>query len=109
MKIDLQLQGNAIAVRVWSPETRTKGGLELPQVAQRAIPIGNVFMVGPDAPKELLGKNVLFKQYHGVQLPEPLMDDNEVVLILEPKHILGMVTEKDDSDTPNSTEGAING
>lgn len=84
--------GSRVLVRVDDNETKTPGGLFLPDVAARTATTGTVIAVGPgkwkeDGRRETMqlnpGDRVLFRRYNGIELgsswPDLLLFDQDAV------------------------------
>lgn len=91
-------QGDRLVVRPVQQETKTAGGLHIPDVAKEKSQQGEVLSVGPGRYSESgalipmrveVGQTVLFGKFSGMEITV----ENEQVLILREADILGIVAE----------------
>ena len=80
--------GDRILVKVNPPETRTKGGIILPDTAQEKTQNGTVIAIGDsDQIKVKVGDKVMYDKYAGTSIK---IDDEEH-LILKMNDILAII------------------
>lgn len=103
--MEIKPDGARVVVRVDTAETRTKGGILIPETAKdrRTTLTGRIIAVGPGGMmaesfekwvfrecKHKLGERVLFGKYVG---HEAYSDSKETLFVVEEKDILGTVSE----------------
>jgi chaperonin GroES len=87
--MSIQPTGDRVLVKVQESESKTKGGLYIPDSAKKKTSEGVVSAIGPDSSVTVkVGDKVMFDQYAGSQV----QDDSGAYLLLRIDDIIAVVT-----------------
>ena len=103
--------GDHLLLRRWPAATKTDGGLELPDSAQKILNIAWVWAIGPDVPEGIfqIGDALVLPPYAAVPLPEQIC--GERMLIVRYKDLYGQLTPRyvKEKPCPSSSDRTQNG
>lgn len=97
---EILLTRDRVLVRPKDAPAQTKGGIYLPEDAQRRPQYGIVLAVGPsvqDTEHLRPGSIVVFPQYVGLEVKLPTSSGEETYLVMEEKNILGVIKPRGDT------------
>lgn len=86
MSIQLKPVAGKLVISPVKPETCTKGGILLPDVAKTDQDLGHVVVAGEGVPADWLGRIVLYTSYAG----QPFKLDNQSYLIVDKEDVLAV-------------------
>lgn len=98
---DIVLTRDRVLIKPKEAPSQTRGGIYLPEDAQRRPQYGIVVSVGPavqDSERIRPGCIVFFPQYVGLEVKLPTKDGEDVYLVMEEKNILGVIRSAPDEE-----------